>query len=230
MLINPPLHSKLLSEFVGVFALCAIGIGTILHVNEAGAAGLLAVALAHGLTIAIMVTSIGHVSGGHLNPAVSLALAATNRMKWGDAAAYIVAQCAGAIAGAAVIKGAFDDRWKEASAQVALGEGVSLGQGVLLEALATFFLVWVVFATAVDRDGAFFKVAGLPIGFAVTVDILMVGGLTGATMNPARWLGPNVITGDFSDALAWIIGPAIGALVAGFAYMYGIRPRLPEDA
>lgn len=225
MLAKPPLPVRLAAEFVGVFALCAVGVGTILN----GSADLTGIAFAHGLTIAVMVTAIGHVSGGHLNPAVTLSMLATGRQRLGDAMAYIVAQCAGGIAGAAIIKASYGDLWNDKTASVAL-HGVTLGEGILLEALTTFFLVWVVFAVAVDRDGAFFKIAGLPIGFTIVLDILMVGPLTGATMNPARWLGPNVITGEYADAAAWIVGPIVGGLIAGLAYMYVIRPRLPENA
>ena len=224
MRTNPPLHSKLLAEFVGTFALCAVGIGAIVH----GQGDLLSVALAHGLAIAVMVSAVGHVSGAHFNPAVSIAMVATRQMSIGDCGAFIGAQLAGAVAGAAAVKVAFGDLWTDKLATVALASDVSLGRGLLMEVIATFFLVWVIFAVAVDRDGAFFKIAGLPIGFTVSMGILMIGPLTGAALNPARWFGPNLLTGEFSDLLVWTAGPIIGGLLAGFAYMYGIRPRLPE--
>ena len=224
MLIKAPLHVKLIGEAVGTAALCAVGLGSILG-GALESSGLLAVAFAHGLAIAVMVTATGHTSGGYLNPAVTATMMATRNIGLRDGLAYIAAQLAGAVAGSALIMVTFGDRWTDTAASVTLGEGVSSGQGILLEALATFFLVFVVFAVAVDRDGAWFKLAGLPIGLAVTMNILMVGPLTGATTNPARWFGPNLLTGTWGDPATWIVGPLVGGLLAGFLYTYVYRPR-----
>jgi glycerol uptake facilitator-like aquaporin len=112
----------------------------------------------------------------------------------------------------------------------AIPDGLEVGSGMFLEAIATFLLVWTIFAVAVDRDGAFFKVAGLPIGFAVTVGILMIGPVTGAALNPARWFGPALMTGEWSNAMVWVFGPIAGAIIAGAAYLYGIKPRLTDPA
>lgn len=228
MVIRTPLHVKLIGEFVGTAALCAIGLGAVLNVGPGSPAGLLLVAFAHGLAIAIMVTATGHTSGGHLNPAVTLATIVTKQKEWLEGLWYIAAQLAGGVAGAALIKGAFGDRWVDEVASVALADGVSIGEGILLEALATFFLVFVVFAVAVDRDGAWFKIAGLPIGLTVTADILMIGPLTGGAMNPARWFAPNLLTGSWDDVAAWLIGPSLGAVLAGVLYIYVFRPRYHE--
>lgn len=219
------LASKLLAEFVGTFFLVAAGLGV--YAAGAGAPDLLDVAFAHGLAIAIGVTAVGHVSGGHFNPAVSIAMMVFRQQRITDGLAYIATQLVAAYAAAAVIRIGWGEKVTDYAGSVpSLGDGVNVGNGLVLETIATFLLVWTVFAVAVDRDGAFFKVAGLPIGFAVAVGILMTGPATGAAMNPARWFGPALLTGTWSDALVWIVGPLVGAVLAGGAYLYGIRPRL----
>jgi len=222
----PSLGSKLIAEFVGTFFLIAAGLGVAINGGD-----LLAVAFAHGLAIAIGVTAVGHISGGHLNPAVTAAMVTFRQMGPIEGLSYIVAQLAGGFAAALVMMWSFGlDGAKFVATVPALGDGISGMNGVALEAVATFLLVWTVFAVAVDRDGAYFKIAGMPIGFAVTIGILMVGGATGAALNPARWFGPALMTTTFDDALVWIVGPVLGALLAGGLYLYGIKPRLAGPA
>ncbi len=226
---QPALHSRLLAEFIGTMTLCAVGIGAILMNGD-----LLGVAFAHGLAIATMVTAIGHISGGHLNPAVTTAMMAFRKISPKDGVLYIVAQLLGGVAGAGLMKWLVDGTTGAApfdtAARVGLAKGLSGFNGMLLEAIATLLLVWVVYGVAVDPDGAFAKVAGLPIGFVVTMDILMIGPMTGATMNPARWFGPNVLLGEWANAWVWIVGPVLGAVVAGALYLYGIRPRVASES
>lgn len=219
---RPSLAAKLLAEFVGTFFLIAAGLGVFANGGD-----LLATAFAHGLAIAIGVTAIGHISGGHLNPAVSITMAVYRKMGIGEAAAYIVAQLAGGYLAALLIwKGFGGDAAHFAKSTPGLADGIGVGQGILLEAIATFLLVWTIFGVAVDIDGAFAKVAGMPIGFAVSTGILMIGGATGAALNPARWFGPALLTTTWSDALVWIVGPIIGAVLAGGLHLYVIKPRL----
>lgn len=216
------LGSKLLCEFVGTFFLIAVGVAVILNGGD-----LLAVAFAHGLVIAIMVSAVGHVSGAHFNPAVSTTMLALKQMPVVEAVSYIVAQLAGALLGALVVMWGFDiDGDKLAAATPTLANGIGTGQGLFLEAVATFGLLWVIFAVAVDRDGAFFKIAGMPIGFAITTGILFCGPETGAALNPARWFGPALVSGSWDNAVVWIVGPIVGAAIAGAAYLYGVKPRL----
>lgn len=221
------LGSKLIAEFIGTFLFVAVGVAVIFTAGDS----VLSVAFAHGLMIAIMVTSVAHVSGGHFNPAVSVTMLALNKMPIVEAVTYVVAQLvAAALASWAVMWG-FDKSAGDLSATTpTLASGLGGGQGFVLEVLGTFLLVWVIFAVAVDRDGAFFKVAGMPIGFAVTSGILFIGPLTGAALNPARWFGPALVSGSWDDAWIWIAGPIVGALLAGAAYLYGIKPRLAGPA
>lgn len=217
------LGSKLLAEFVGTFFLIAVGVAVIF----ASGGDLLAIAFGHGLVIAIMVSSVAHVSGAHLNPAVTVAMLVFRQQSIGEALAYIVTQLAAGALGALVVVWGFGvDASSIVDQTPRLADGISAGQGFLLEIVATFMLGWVIYAVAVDRDGAFFKVAGLPIGFAVTAGILMIGPATGAALNPARWFGPALVSGRWDDAWVWIAGPTVGLVLAGGAYLYGIKPRL----
>ena len=201
--------ARLLAEFTGVFFLCFFGIGAI--TNDAGLTG---VALAHGIAIFVAICAFGHISGAHFNPAVTTALAATKRIAPGDAGAYIVAQLLGGAFAAVLAKMAFGS----VSGVPALGDGVSVSSGIILEAVTTFVLMITIMGVAVDKRGSFSIVAGLPIGLAITGDIFFAGPVTGAAMNPARWFGPAMVGGSMSNAIVWIVGPVLGALVAAFLY------------
>jgi MIP family channel proteins len=227
---------KLLAEFVGTFALIFIGAGSIVAAGSPitevfPGAGLVTIALAHGLAIATMVTAVGHVSGGHFNPAVSLAAWVTRRLGTLDLVAYLVAQFLGAIAGAAILRAVIPQSVWVASdlGTTTVAPAISDAQAITIEAVLTFFLVWVVFATAIDPAGAFAKVAGLAIGFVIAMDIMMGGPFTGASMNPARTLGPAVVAGQFAGWWVYFIGPAIGGTLAAVAYDLGIIRRRPVE-
>jgi aquaporin TIP len=227
---------KLLAEFVGTFALIFIGAGSIVAVgNEitgiTPGAGLVTIALAHGLAIGTMVTAVGHVSGGHFNPAVSVAAWVTRRLTTLELFAYLVAQFAGGIVGAAVLRLVVPpDSWEPAVLGATLvASTISDAQAITIEAVLTFFLVWVVFGTAIDPEGAFAKIAGLAIGFVIAMDIMMGGPFTGASMNPARSLGPAVVAGEYTGVWVYFIGPVIGAALAAVSYdQVVLRRRAPR--
>jgi len=208
-----------IAEFVGTFALVFIGVGAI-AANEitGGGSGLVGIALAHGLTIAVMVSATAAISGGHINPAVTFGALLTKKIDAGNAAGYIASQCAGGIAGAAMIKVVVPAAALGAVSMgtPALGEGISAGKGVLLEAVLTFFLVFVVFGSAMDARAP--KMGGLFIGLTVALDILMGGPLTGAAMNPARHLGPALLGGGTANLWVYWVGPLAGGALAALFY------------
>ena len=214
------------AEFVGTFALIFVGVGSIVFVQSSG---LIGVAFAHGLTIAIMASAVGHISGGHFNPAVTLAFVVTRRIVPPLAAVYWLAQLAGGVLGALALRGLFPGEANLDQGVPVVNETISVGAGLGLEALLTFFLVWVIFATAVDPGGAFKSIAGLAIGLTITIDILAAGPLTGAAMNPARALGPELVQNVWGDFWIYLVGPALGAAVAALAYdwLYLRADRLP---
>jgi aquaporin TIP len=214
---------RLTAEFVGTFALIYIGAGSITLANTfgLGTVGIIGIAIAHGLAIGTMVTAVGHVSGGHFNPAVTIGAWVTQKIKSAHASAYILTQLAGASFGALMLRASLPKLVVKAS-KYGVPEvrqpGLSNGQGVLIEFVLTFFLVWVIFATAMDPEGAFNKVAGLAIGFVITMDILMGGYYTGAAMNPAREFGPALLGGGWKGWWVYWIGPIAGAIVAAALY------------
>ena len=220
---------RAVAEMVGAFALVFVGVGAIAVAAPAGG-GLVTVALAHGLVIAVMASAVGHVSGGHFNPAVTLGFLVTRRMAPALAGIYWMAQFLGAVLGALLVTwlvpNALTDPVKLGTP--ALGLGTGAGQGMVIEALLTFFLVWVVFATAADPRGSFTTIAGLAIGFTIVLDICMGGPLTGAAMNPARAFGPELVDGDWTDAWVWYVGPLLGGAAAALAYQWlYLRPGAP---
>jgi MIP family channel proteins len=216
------------AEFVGAFALVFVGAGAILAAGPTAEPGVVGSALAHGLVIAVMVSAVGHISGGHFNPAITLGFLVTGRLAPLIAIVYWIAQFAGAIGAAALLRWIFADDTEASLGTPVLNPGIQPEAGLLIEAILTFFLVWVVFATMADPRGTFKSIAGLAIGFTITLDVLMGGTLTGAAMNPARALGPELISNTWDDFWIWYIGPFAGAVIAAVAYeLLYLRPVRP---
>jgi MIP family channel proteins len=208
------------AEFVATFALIFIGAGAVIQAVGNGQLDLVGVALAHGLVLAIMVSVTGHISGGQVNPAVTIALWVAGKIPTYRAGILIVAQLLGAVAGALLVRFVVGGDLFDAggAGAPALGPDVSVGTGIVLEAILTFFLVFAVFGTAIDPRGPWNKTAGFTIGLVIAFDILAFGPLTGAAMNPARWFGPALVGGLWDDAIVWIVGPIAGAIIAGVVY------------
>ena len=216
-----------MAEFIGAFTLIFIGVGSIVAANAVHDPSLIGVALAHGLAIAIMVSALGHISGGHFNPAVTLGFLVTRRIKPSLGAIYWVAQLAGAAAAALLVKVLIPSSLTEPVelGVPAVGHGISLGAAFGLEAIMTFFLVLVVFATAVDERGTFKSIAGLAIGLTITMDILFGGPFTGAAMNPARAFGPQLVGDHWTNGWIWYAGPFVGGAAAALLYeLLYLRP------
>ncbi len=201
------LLQKVVAEAVGTFALIFVGAGAGVLSSE-----LTGVAFAHGLVIGVMVCAVGHVSGGHFNPAVTFGFWLTKRLSTRDAAAYWVGQFAAGILGALLLKAALPV--EGTLGRTVPAAGVGDGQALLIEFILTFFLGWVIFAVAVDERGTMGVVAGLPIGFVITFDVLMGGPLTGASMNPSRTLGPDLATGHFDSIWVYLLACPAGAAAA----------------
>jgi aquaporin TIP len=219
------------AEFVGTFTLIFIGGGAGAVAASAFGVGaaytLVAFALANGLAIGIMVSNLGHISGGHFNPAITAGFLATRRIEARIAGVYWLFQLGGAVVAGLILRWLFKKpAILGAVPQVAHGFPVS--RALVLEMILTFFLVWAVFATAVDERGAFKAIAGLAIGLTITIDVFVGGPITGAAMNPARALGPEVAANFWAQGWIYWVGPIVGALVAalGYEYLY-LRPTRP---
>src|ERR1700687_5279183 len=217
---------KLLAEFIGTFAFVFIGAGTAAVVGDGvGLSGVVAIAFAHGLAIMAFAFAYGSVSGGHMNPAVTVGVLAAGAMGVGEAIGYIVSQLIGGIAGALLLRtvlgGAATGLGLPALAHnLALGATsltITPAAGFTIEALLAFFLVTVVLGTAVAGRAS--SLAPLAIGMTLTFNILMGGALTGAPFNPARALGPMVATGNFSDAWLYLTAPIVGAIIAALLHI-----------
>ena len=218
-------HTRaLLAEIAGTFMFFVIGAGAIVTSVAAGSPSnsLLAIALAHGLALAVAVSSFGAISGGHFNPAVTFGLAIARKHPWPRVLTYWAAQLIGALLAGLVLR-LFFEPFLAAATQTHLGtptvsSAVSPVLAIVIEAVLTLFLVWTVFGTAVSPNAP--RIAGFGIGLIVTADILIGGPLTGAAMNPARWFGPAVAAGYLTNGAVYIIGPLLGGAVAGLSYLY----------
>lgn len=217
------LIQKIVAEFLGTFALVFFGAGAVcvdFYLRNSGGLGLLAVALAHGLAIAIMVSALGHISGGHFNPAITIGFWVTKRLSTLDSLAYWGGQLLGGIAAAFVLKLVIPE---DIANNVFLGAPELMRDyphwsGMALEAVTTFFLVLVVFATAVDEKGTFRSIAGFGIGLTITLGILVAGPFTGAALNPARALGPELVSRHWLNWGIYWVGPLSGGFIAGLLY------------
>jgi len=213
------LSKALVAEFIGTFALIFIGAGA----GALGIGGLVGVAFAHGLVIVGFAYAYGHISGTHINPAVTLGLLAAGKIEAGKAAAYVVVQILGGLVAA------FTLRWVLGGVVGGLGattlQTLTVGGstvtitpliGLVLEAILTFFLVNTVLNAAVSGKAG--GHAGLAIGLTLTFAILMGGPLTGASLNPARSIGPALASGNTADLWVYLVGPVLGGVVAGLLY------------
>jgi aquaporin Z len=216
---------KLLAEFIGTFAFVFIGAGAAAVVGGgAGLPGIAAVAFAHGLAIMAFAFAFGPISGGHMNPAVTIGVLAAGAMYLSEAIGYIISQFVGGIAGALLLRKVLGGV-ATGLGTPALAHNLAVGTasltitptaGFIIEAVLAFFLVLVVLSTAVaGRAG---NLAPLAIGMTLTFNIVMGGALTGAPFNPARALGPMVATGKFDDAWLYLLAPIVGAIVAAIVH------------
>jgi aquaporin TIP len=226
----PSLARRLTAEALGTFGLVFVGAAVVV-VNGGfpnSGIGLLGIALAHAIVLSVMVTATMTISGGHLNPAVTVGLLATRRIDPASAAAHIATQLAAACVAAFLVKLLLPPSVvRNAMLGVpVIASSVTLGQAIGMEAVLTFFLMSAVFGTAVSPDAP--RVAGFGIGLVLLFDILVGGPLTGAAMNPARAFGPAVVAREWVGHLAYWIGPILGALVAALLWEYVLLPRTPQ--
>lgn len=219
------------AEFVGTFALVFVGSGSIIAAtaNRMDSA-LIAVALAHGIILAVMVSATMRISG-HFNPAVTVGFLAARRIEPVMAGVYIAAQIVGAILAAYALKLLLPEMLTEPTriGGQSIALETSAGQAIGLEAIATFFLTFVIFGTAVDPKSP--RIGGLAIGLTLAACIFAIGPFTGGSLNPARSLGPAVASGVFEGQAVYWIGPLVGALAAALLYdtLFIRRDREPVD-
>ena len=211
---------EFVAEFLGTFALTFIGGAAIMQTRNVDAgAGLVEVALAHGLIYAAMVSALMKVSG-NFNPAVSIGLLVTGRISPLQSVTFLGGQVTGAVLAALSLKSLFPAALWEATrgTRQMVSLDVSTGQAFALEAIATAFLMTAVMGTLNDTKGP--KLGGLAVGLVVTVNMLAIGPLTGASMNPARTIGPMLVTGVYEGLALYLTAPIVGAVVAALLYRH----------
>lgn len=213
------------AEFVGTYALVTAGCGAIVTNNLTGALTHTGVAFTFGLVIMVMIASVGHISGAHFNPAVTIAFALTRHFSWRDVPPYIASQCAGAVAGALTLAGLFGP---VANLGATL-PGTTVWQAFGLEVLLTAVLMFVITAVATDTR-AVGELAALAIGGTVALGALWGGPISGASMNPARSLGPALISGQIADLWLYLAGPALGATIGAMTYQALRGPHRAQAA
>jgi aquaporin NIP len=209
------LARSLVAELIGTFALVFAGAGAIMVDAKTHALGHVGVAITFGLVIMVMIYAVGHVSGAHFNPAVSFAFALTRHFPWTRVGTYWLAQLAGGLAAAAILRGSLGG---VAHVGATLPSG-SQGQAFVWELILTFFLMFVIMAVATHAR-AVGEAAAIAIGGAVGLDAMFGGPITGASMNPARSTGPALVSGDLHALWLYIVAPLLGAAVGAWAYQF----------
>lgn len=214
---------KYLSEALGTFVLVFVGAGAVLAATTANL-GMVGIALAHGLALFAVVAAFGHLSGAHVNPAVTFAKWVTGGISLKEGVSYVISQLVGAAVAGLLLSVAFPF----APAALNLGapglaSGVTPGTGVLLEALLTFLLVLTIYGVAGGKSGR--SASSLAIGAALAFGVLVGGGSTGGALNPARAFGPALASGEWTSHWVWWVGPLLGALVAGLVYKHILTER-----
>ena len=211
----------LLAEFIGTFTVIFISVGAIAcDVMSGHMLGLTGIALAYGISVAVMVSATVEISGGHLNPAVTFGAFLARKIDVLNGIAYILAQCLGAVAGAYVIRLTIP---QPALIAITYGtpvvtRGATVSQAFFTEVVLTFFLVFVVFGTAMDKRAP--RIGGLYIGLTVAMGVMMGAAVSGAAMNPARFLGPAIAGGGLDNAWLYLAGPLVGGALAALLYKY----------
>ncbi len=211
----PPLLRSLVAEAVGTFALVFAGCGAIMVDAKHGGLGHVGIAITFGLVIMAMIYAVGHVSGAHFNPAVTLSFALVRHFPHRQVPLYWAAQLTGALVAAAILRGSLGN---VAHIGATYPSG-SDGQAFLWEAVLSFFLMFVIMAVATDTR-AVGEAAAIAIGGTVGLDAMFGGPVTGASMNPARSLGPGIVAGDLHSIWVYLLAPVVGAGLAALTYVF----------
>jgi MIP family channel proteins len=213
------------AEFLGTFALCFIGQGSIVMQQATGANSLLVIAVAHGLALATMISALGVWSGGHFNPAVTMGFVVTRRMSLTSAITYWVSQLLGAVAASFLLRSVVPGEPGELVhfGVPMLAAGVSVSQGLLIEFVLTFFLITSVWGTAGEERGP--RIGGFGIGLTVCMGILLAGPLTGGAMNPARAFGAACASGVWTNHWVYWVAPMLGGAAAARVYKSMLSSR-----
>lgn len=225
----PNLTKALVSEFIGTFALVFLGAGAgVILGIENTPAGLVTVALAHGLTLMVFAYAYGHVSGTHINPAVTLGLLTAGKIETTNAIYYIIAQLLGGIVAGFALLFVFGGPLNDLGVTVVNYDLTNIGGAFLLEMIGTFFLVNTILNAAISGRAG--NLAPLAIGMVLAANIMFFGPLTGASLNPARTIGPAVATGIYADIWLYFVATILGGVLAGLLYRFLLEEPVEATA
>ncbi|KAF8652011.1 hypothetical protein HU200_062952 [Digitaria exilis] len=214
MLSSVPFIQQLIAEFLATFFLIFAGCGVITVNQKNGMATFPGIAVVWGMTVMAMIHAVGHVSGAHINPAVTVGFAVSRRFPWRKVPAYVVVQMVAAIIASLMLRLMFGRSNEVASVTAPTGSNV---QSLVLEFIVTFYLMFVIMAVATD-DRAVGQMAGLAVGGTILLNALFAGPVSGASMNPARSIGPAMVGNKYTSLWVYILGPFAGAAAGAWAY------------
>lgn len=231
---GPAYAAEIIGTFLLVFFICAF-----ISIAHPGPHDLAALGLVHAFVLAAAIYALGGTSGAHFNPAVTIALWSIKKISTPNAVAYVICQAVGAIVAALLVVLLFNDigdavNYGAATINGDVLQNGSVWLGLIAEALGTFLLMWAIMGVAVNPRGEA-ALGGLVIGIALGVAVMIFGPATGAGLNPARWLGPAIASGTFTDGWVYIMGPLVGAAAAALGYralvleQRGLAPQRPKD-
>jgi len=211
------MKQKLFSEFIGTFILVFVGTGSVVVNSLSGSLGLVGISISFGLVVIVLIYTFGHISGAHFNPAVTIALALAEKFEKKDILPYILIQISGAITASFVLFIIFQEENKDLALLGATMPSGSWYQSFILEFILTFILMLIIFGTAVNQK-AYNNIAGLSIGITVLFGVMIGGPISGASMNPARSIGPAIVSGSFEYLWIYIIATTLGAIASVYVY------------
>ncbi|KAM0054668.1 putative major intrinsic protein [Helianthus debilis subsp. tardiflorus] len=214
-LISPQFSQKLLAELFGTYFLVFAGCGAIMVNNDKNnLLGQTGIAIVWGTAVMVMVYAVGHVSGAHINPAVTIALASCGRFPWKEVPGYVIVQILASIVASGTIWLIFDETHDHFIGNVPPGSNL---QSLVMEIIITFYLMFVISSVATD-DRAMGQLAGVAIGSTILLNAMFAGPVSGASMNPARSIGPALVWNEYKGLWVYILGPTIGAIGGAWAY------------
>ncbi|KAD7117861.1 hypothetical protein E3N88_05129 [Mikania micrantha] len=210
-----PFFQKLIAEFLGTYFMVFAGCGVVVvDTKRDHAIGQTGIAIVWGLVVMVMVYTVGHISGAHFNPAVTIAFASSYKFPKKNVASYIIAQIVASIIAAGTLRLIFGSEDSHVGATIPSGSGL---QSLVLEFIITFYLMFVITSVATD-DRAIGEAAGLAIGSTILLNAMFAGPISGASMNPARTLGPAIVSNHYQGVWVYMLGPILGAIAGAWAY------------
>ncbi|CAL0306477.1 unnamed protein product [Lupinus luteus] len=213
--ISLPFLQKLVAEVVGTYFLIFAGCASVvLNKNNDNVVTLPGISIVWGLVVMVLVYSVGHISGAHFNPAVTIAFATTRRFPWKQVPAYVATQVLGSTLASGTLRLIFSGKENQFPGTIPAGSNL---QAFVIEFIITFYLMFIISGVATD-DRAISELGGIAVGSTVLLNVMIVGPITGASMNPARSIGPAFVHSEYRGIWVYLISPILGAIAGAWVY------------